>query len=54
MTYCPRCHISIAPHDPDRVEKDGQAFHKRCLKPRVRAKAIIGREPVQLSLEFRA
>ena len=39
MQYCPKCNLTVAPQDPDRVVKGNQTFHKNCLKKQ---------EPVQV------
>jgi hypothetical protein len=30
--HCPVCHIVVAPHDPERVEKGDQVYHRGCLR----------------------
>jgi hypothetical protein len=29
--YCPKCNLTVALHDPDRVVRNGQEFHAGCL-----------------------
>ena len=29
---CPFCHLSVAPFDPSRLERNGQAAHEGCVK----------------------
>jgi hypothetical protein len=26
------CNIKVAPHDPDKVERNGRRFHRKCLE----------------------
>lgn len=32
MVHCPVCHITVAPHDPERVQVELEVFHRSCLQ----------------------
>lgn len=32
MKFCPKCHVDVAPGDPERREFQGNTYHKNCLK----------------------
>lgn len=47
-TYCEGCHIQIAPHDPERLTRDGLTWHQNCHRKHL-AKA---QPPQQLAFPF--
>ena len=52
--HCPKCHILVAPNDPERVVRGEQVFHGKCLqeKPRQISMRLAGK-PVQKQRYFR-
>lgn len=30
MKHCPKCHVVVAPFEPDKVERNGQVYHHAC------------------------
>lgn len=47
--FCGKCHLVVAPKDPDRTESDGILYHFSCYKKLLRAltREVLGRRYAQ-------